>query len=265
MRHFGCAAIAALAVFGFASVACAADMPTKAPVYSPPVTGPYNWTGFYIGGNAGWHQSKDDDPAYISSNNSFIPAAVTTIDQVLPGTLTSNGFAGGLQAGYNWQYSNIVLGVEADIDALSGSSSRNTYAPLCANICAPFSDSARDRWMGTLRARAGFAVDRFLIFATGGAAWSSWSTSHSFTYIGGATISGVDNNTVTRTGWTIGGGLEYALSNNWLARIEYLYANFGTATSTYNVPASAFFYTYITEQEKLSENVVRVGISYKFQ
>jgi outer membrane immunogenic protein len=120
--------------------------------------------------------------------------------------------------------------------------------------------------MATARARAGVAVDRALIYATGGAAWSNWSTNHSITNFDPSHVSGADNSTFTRTGWTAGAGLEYAFTNNWLARVEYLYADFGTANSTMvAIPAAVpGFFTNFAEPEKLTEQVVRAGISYKF-
>ena len=269
MRCFCHAWVASIVVAGSATLASAADLPTKAPVYKAPapVAVPYNWSGFYIGANAGAHWLRDDDPAYVSANNNFVPSALALINSAVPNTLTKTGFAAGLHAGYNWQTSNIVVGLEADFDGLSGSAQRNVDAGiLCGLPCSPVTDSARDRWMGTLRPRIGIAADRLLLFVTGGAAWSNWTTNHSATYFGGATVTGVDNTSTTRSGWTAGGGLEYALTANWVGRVEYLYANFGTMTTSYNMTAAGFpgFFTTITEREKLSENIVRVGISYQF-
>jgi hypothetical protein len=131
MRRLQFSLLTVIAVFGFASITHAADMPVKAPP-PPPVAALYNWTGFYIGTNAGWHRSKDADPASVSFDNSFCCGLDAVFNEVLPVTLTATGFVGGLHSGYNWQLSNIgveaaniILGWEADFDALTGSSSRS--------------------------------------------------------------------------------------------------------------------------------------------
>jgi outer membrane immunogenic protein len=245
--------------------AFAADMAVKAP---PPAvsSAEYNWAGFYLGVNAGGHWGKDSDPAFVSANNNFPVVGVANLNLNAPVTLDPAGFAGGAQLGYNWQWSRLVLGVEADFDGLSGSSTRTLLDPP---VDGTFNDSAKDRWMATARIRAGYAVDHVLLYVTGGAAWSNWQTSHAFAEVPsvGAVI-GSENSTFTRSGWTAGGGLEYAFADNWLARVEYLYADFGTAnntlvTSVPGIPGGGFI-TNFAEPEKLTEQVVRAGVSYKF-
>lgn len=260
MRRLICAKLASVTAIGFSSIVFVATNSANAE--------PYNWAGFYIGANVGEHESRDSDPAYISANNNFIPGAVAQINSVLPVTLTPTGPAGGLQAGYNWQFSNTVLGLEADIDALGGSASRYSSMGLLADPAEdPISDSAQDRWMSTLRARLGYAYEHGLFYVTGGAAWSTWKTQHYFAYGlgGGFSAIGVDNNTVSRIGWTVGGGVEAPLFGNWIGRMEYLYANFGTTTSyIITVPSAGAFITNIAEPEKLSEQIFRLGVSYQF-
>jgi outer membrane immunogenic protein len=110
MRRFHCAALAAVAVFGFASVASAADMPVKATPLSPPV---YSWTGFYIGGHIGADWGRDK--ATVIDNN--------PVDVTAPFSQNATGIFGGGQFGYNWQQNNIVFGVEADFGGLGLNSS----------------------------------------------------------------------------------------------------------------------------------------------
>jgi outer membrane immunogenic protein len=254
----GIAAVAMLCT----TAASAADLVTKSP--APP----YSWTGAYFGVNAGGHWGQDSDPAYVSFNNNYTRDNVAILNQAAPVTLDPAGFAGGVQAGYNWQINRLVVGVEADIDALTGTGSRNIVVnEIVCCTTANFMDSARDRWMSTLRARAGvLATERTLLYATGGVAWSGWTLGHGF--VDSSTLpEGAVTTSATRTGWTVGGGLEYALADYWHIRVEYLYANFGTVNQTLNLPVTGFvipFLTTFAEPNKLSENIARVGISYQF-
>jgi outer membrane immunogenic protein len=260
-------------VFSSIQVAAAADLPA-APIYpkAPAYVSAPSWTGFYIGANAGGHWSSDQN-ADIFTAPGFNPINPATINNTLPTSLSSSGFEGGVHAGYNWQMSSLVLGVEADYDWLSRSKSITTPVGAPASLgcivgspsspCWITTDSAQDRWLSTVRGRVGFALDRALIYGTGGVAIAGWSINHQFTDLGfGYVYSPASIG--TRTGWTIGGGLEYALTRNWLVRAEYLYANFGTVDNTVASAAGRFGPTTLVYQDKLQENVVRGGVSYKF-
>jgi outer membrane immunogenic protein len=265
MKKLLVAGIAAAAFCG--APAIAADMPVKPPVYKapPPV---FSWTGWYGGVNAGAHWGRDNDPAFVSANNNVGPAGVAALNQIAPVKLSPTGFAGGIQFGYNVQASNIVWGWEADIDGLTGSKTRDLSFLLLGATPSRFIDKADDRLMSTLRARVGFlASDRFLIFATAGGALSNWSLSHTFQQpgvVGGA--NGSENRNVTRIGWTVGGGVEYAVNNQWSVRAEYLYANFGTANGTLvtAVAGGPAFVTNFAERDHLSESIARIALNYRF-
>lgn len=262
MRSWIVAAAMSLAVTG-AAAAADMSMPVKAPAPAP-VELPFSWTGFYIGVNAGGHWGNDNDPAYISYNNNFIPGNVTLLNQLAPATLRPSGFAGGGHAGYNWQTGTIVLGVEGDIVGLTGTANRNINTPIIVDT-AQFNDSVRDQWMSTVRARLGLAADHWLFYVTGGVAFSEWSINHAFSSNGGGpgAPNGSYSGNVFRVGGTVGGGIEYAATRNILLRAEYLWAGFGTSTSAVNGAVSTFN-TQFTHPDRLSENVARVGISYLF-
>ena len=169
----------------------AADLPVRA---APPVFAPvpvFTWTGFYVGGNLGWGWRDDDNETVVLSGPG-IPAG-------LVGTLNfDNGndgnFLGGGQIGYNYQIGSFVIGAEADIQGINTDDNDAVFfpGPGMAGVFVPgeFEDSAD--WFGTVRLRAGVAFDRFLVYATGGLAYTE------------------DN-----TGWTVGGGVEWALPVNW--------------------------------------------------
>ena len=230
-------AVAALTVVG-AVAAQAADLPTRkeapAPVFVPP---PFTWTGFYVGLNAGgiWPSGSRDASL-------FAPAAFAfPISTFFPGGLGSQsaGFIGGGQAGYNWQTGAFVLGVETDFDGTTLSKSFNNVGTpfrgagvpaLLANDFLSVNGKTSLSWLGTTRARLGFVAtpdNRLLIYATGGVAYGGGTSNFSvFDSTRGAFWTGSPSS--TRVGWTIGGGAEYAVTNNVTIRGEYLYADLGS-------------------------------------
>jgi outer membrane immunogenic protein len=254
----------AVSVLAISAVsASAADM-APAPVYTkapavvvPPV---YNWTGFYVGLNAGGAWGSDP----VTFNPLFIDAPVG-----LPAfaaangspTLHPSGFTGGGQAGYNWQASNWVVGIEADFNYARLSSSLNS-GQLNFPETAPFSfqTSATSNWMATVRPRVGYAFDRALIYVTGGLAVADINFAQSITFAEGVETAGDASS--TRAGWTVGGGFEYAFAQRWSAKLEYLHSDFGNigfVPSFQNDPiisskSNAAFRT----------DVVRAGINYSF-
>jgi outer membrane immunogenic protein len=258
----GAVALALIAI-GAAS-ALAADLPvrtyTKSAVAVSPV---YNWSGLYVGGSVGGHVGNDSDPAALLNNSWFGSADAAIVSPAFPNTRKPSGFAGGGQVGYNWQAQSFVYGVEAGIFGLSGTSSRNLAIPLTNQQVSTVGDSANDRGIATLRARAGLAFDRVLMYAAGGAAFSNWSLSHSYSDTVGAIPTTVTSSP-TRAGWTVGAGLEYGVTNNWTLRGEYLYANFGTSNNSLAMFVGGIGGFTIQYPEKLTENIGLLGLNYKF-
>ena len=225
----------------FSSVASAADvpvrrLPTKAPV-APVVVAGYDWTGWYFGGHAGvaWSRGAVSDAP--------LPNAVVANQPFLSFDNDASSVIGGIQGGYNWQFNrNWVVGVEADFSfsSLNGS---QTYAPVpvvAGAVVAGSSETlSRDvEWFGTVRGRLGYAFDRWLVFATGGFAFAKIKNDALSIFPGGSVYSFSDHS--TKTGWTVGGGLEYGLTGNWTVRGEYLYLEFeDTAGVSFGVPSTA--------------------------
>jgi outer membrane immunogenic protein len=239
MRRLGLALLASTA---FVGAAAAADIQAARPVYKAPVLAPvpvYNWTGFYVGVNAGYSWGQQDN---------FIGGAPI-------GTNNVNGFIGGGQIGYNWQVNQIVFGLEADFQG-SGQKGDGSFTGAPGIIPAStFTYTDKLDWFGTVRGRVGYAFDRWLPYVTGGWAYGHGSLSGAAT--GGVTGAGSVSNTYS--GWTVGGGLEYAFLNNWSAKIEYLYVDFGNGPSVTLAPSAA-----VLSSGKLTDNIVRVGLNYKF-
>ena len=247
MRRFRCTALAAVAVIGFASVASAADLPVKGPVYSAPLFAAYNWSGFYLGieGGAAWGRSQ-----FTSADPSFgLGLPITN-----PFDIRGGLFGGTI--GYNWQVSsNWVFGAEGDLSWTNKKGSSNGISPFNSL----FISATNERWLGTARVRLGVTpVDRWLIYATGGFAVASVE----------ATIDtqgfGVYSQTQTRWGWTVGGGVEAAVDRNWSVKLEYLYVGLPDKDSfSPNIPTGGG--TVLTRTDHLNDNIVRAGVNYKFQ
>ena len=249
-------AIAALTASGLVA-AQAADLPTKkeapAPVFVPP---PFTWTGFYIGLNAGGIITSGSRSATLA-----VPAADVWLSSYFPNGIGNgqSGFIGGGQAGYNWQTGAFVLGIVTDFDGTSlGKSFSFSSAPFSWSPGSSDGDTlnvnakASLDWLGTTRAKVGFVVtpdNRLQILRNGRhrlrrgqRALQRLRLRHQDSYWSGSPSS-------TRVGWTIGAGVEYALTNNVTIGAEYLYADLGSThinTSPNSFASTVFPGVYAT-------------------
>ena len=278
MRNFllGCAAAAALIT---ALPAAAADLPrlAPAPVYAPaPV---FTWTGFYIGANAGaaWrHDNHDDLFGYSALGVTFPGGFFTGHDRFTGDDRDDVGFTGGLTLGANWQVGQFVLGVEGDInyidrdilDRFSGVAFTVTRQPG-VTFTVFGSDEDDSNWFGTLRARGGLALDRFLIYATGGLAFNGNGEDHVFTVVGrnaaGAVVSAATfaSKGEDDLGWTVGGGVEAGITNNVSVKLEYLYVRF-EGSEVIDPIASTALGTAVVSDRDNDSHIVRAGVNFKF-
>jgi outer membrane immunogenic protein len=212
-----------------ASQAFAADLPPpyRAPpmAYVPAPSPAYNWSGFYLGVNGGFDFGRSDWTGGAASSGGF----------------DTSGFVVGGTLGANYQINQFVLGVETDLDyaGIKG----NGPAAFCVNC------QTASTWLGTARGRIGYAWNRVLFYGTGGAAYGNID----------ATAFGATNSS-TEVGWTAGAGIEGAIADNWTAKIEYLYADLGHGSCTTACGSPPF----ATQSVGLKDNLVRVGVNYKF-
>lgn len=234
--------IASAVAIAAATSAQAADVvAAREPV--PAVVAPtFSWTGFYAGGQIGGSWSDTDVDA--SSGNVNAPRMSPKL----------SGFIGGLYAGYNYDMgNNLIIGAETDW----------IWADMNKTKTEPFSYQAtaytlgtkvKEQWAGATRIRVGYAVDRWLPYIAGGVAYAKVNTHYgsvtenfkSFEYMSGSD---------TMTGWTIGAGVDYALAQNVVLRLEYRYNDFGD--KKYGNDIAKYRVDYKT-------NDVRVGVAYKF-
>ena len=243
--------LASVALFGFAGAASAADLPVRSAPPLPMIAAvpASTWTGFYVGVNAGygWQGSND--------NSIFVPAGTFVTAPAASGVVTygdneGDGFVGGGQVGYNYQIGQIVLGVEADLQwaDLGGDNGVALVPAGFPPSFVPAGTAGGLEWLGTVRARVGFAFDRALIYATGGFAFAD-----------------------DATGWTVGGGVEYAFTNNLTLGLEGRWVNLngddnGTFLGTETV-AGAVQPVYAATSNNDRDNeffIARAKLNFKF-
>lgn len=229
--------VALAAVIGGTLAVNAADL---RPVYkAPPAPAPvaYNWSGFYIGGNVGfgWAESK----ASRFAVNGMVVPPTPPIDP----TFDRDGWFGGGQIGWNWQAAGSpwVWGIEADLQGADISGSATVGG---------ITGTADIDMFATVRGRLGYAWDRVMVYGTGGAAWAR----NELTLSGFGVSMSEDR---THTGWVVGGGVEWALLDNWTAKIEYQFLSFDSERFFRQLPAGGIdFDTDI--------HTVRIGLNYRF-
>lgn len=199
---------------------------------SPSFAGPSgSWTGLYVGAQAGYAWGEDD--------------TANTVALDWDGKHDIDGATGGVFAGYNYQKDKWVFGVELDAE-LSNVEGGDTTWSFGDEINAEITSRV------SARARVGYVYDRALLYVTGGLAIANIDT----TYTDGASLDSYDQ---TKSGWTLGAGVDYALTPNWAARLEYRYTDLGRVFNlTTNTDSCCGMNNEITE------HAVRVGVSYKF-
>ncbi len=260
----------------------------KAPVYKAPVAVAPSWTGFYIGANLGYGWGNRD--ADYTANDPASALWFTFSGGPSPTTYKTSGVLGGLQLGYNWQFNrNWVAGLETDFNFsdINGSGSSTGLMPLLAPV--PFTTTLDEhiKWFGTVRARLGYlATDNLLAYVTGGFAYGRVERTGSYvnTGPGGFLVSGGlggfgINCTAFATcfsgssskivgGWTVGGGLEYAVWKNVNLKAEYLYVSLDS--QSFNDTASAVFLPGETPASmtvgygRTVVSLARLGLNYRF-
>lgn len=251
-----------------ASAASAADLPRRSAAVAPapyyaaaPV---FSWTGFYAGVNAG--ADFRSSPATSVAAQGFAPTAYQGSSKG-----GSTGFTGGFQAGYNYQMNSLVVGLEADLEYVGRRGVNGAVVPAApgTNYFAYAPVSGGSNWIGTVRPRVGYAVDRTLLYVTGGLAFGSVNSGGSVSYVGtgapGAPVTavyGATSSSSTKVGYALGAGGEYAITPNVIARVEYLYASLGSKGQSYLAaanPGTSFSNSYRT-----NVSLLRGGVSYKF-
>jgi outer membrane immunogenic protein len=256
----------ALAAAVLVGPAQAADLVTKAPTPAQAVS--IGWSGFYAGVNAGASFAPSD----ISYSNEF----TATNTAGIAGPNGRSSFIGGAQIGYNWQFGAWVLGGEADIMfRKSNVSEVLTFGDQPTPPESPFGSVFTDRtymkteqnWLGTLRARLGYASGNYLVYATGGLAYGDVKHSYLEILAPGkppSPFSRLISESGTQTGWTVGAGAEMRLNAQWSAGVEYLYVDLGKTTLHAGETVIWVPFPSSTMSVRDDSHIVRFKLNYTF-
>jgi outer membrane immunogenic protein len=252
MRRVSLVLTAAISVIAFSQIAAAAPVPMS------------NWTGCYVGLNAGgtWGQISNDATASNAwrAVGASVPAEIHNNGSY---TADGSGFTGGGQVGCSWQHDMFVLGAEADIQYTGLSGSRDLVV-LSPPDTITYHDEFRSNWLSTFRGVLGWAVmPTVLVYGTGGLAVAGVDTTDTLT-----STPANDRNVVsassTRTGWAAGGGVAWMFAPQWSVKLEYLHVDLGSfVTTSVNSKYPGAAWT-IDNDHRLTENIVRVGLNYQF-
>ena len=265
----------------FAAVAVIAVLVASESARAEP---PRLFSGAYIGLNAGaaWGQSSfstnpNCPPAIVDApfcNAAPDPSVVNgeAVAASGSGKLSPSGFTAGVQAGYNWQRGHIVYGAEVDFGALDldkrATESGLFPFPFLGTQYALTQKMSAD-WLATVRGRVGFTMmQHVLLYATGGLAFSDVKFASGYsdnaidaTFPGG---SGYGAKSAVRTGWTAGGGVEWAHDRDWLIRLEYLYVDLGSMRAAVPITNTPAFTQTMSVRSDLTAQIGRLGLNYRF-
>jgi outer membrane immunogenic protein len=237
--------------------AAAVPAKTAMPVKARPVVAAWDWTGFYLGGHLGYGWGRDPRSDVVFGDK--VPEVLGS--QALTASVDSRGFVAGFQAGGNWRMGAWVAGLEIDLSGTGIKGSTTTVSPDGSETL-----TITDKFdlLGSARARLGYLVwPSVLIYGTGGLAWTRLVQEFASTDGGGLSV---DTFPRWKFGWVAGVGGEGRLwDSNWLLRVEYLHYDFGDSGSfSESISSPVGSATLISTTGRLTADVVRTGVSYKF-
>jgi len=228
----------------------------------------HDWSGFYVGANAGWAWTNDFDAETTGTDRfetlisgGFVPSRLSQDD---------DGFSGGAQAGYNWQASpNFLFGVEADINWADLKSSKSFTGEAILGTQLTTANEVEVNALATLRARLGLTVDRSLFYITGGVAFGDVDTHSEVNGVQAPALSWRGSQSDWQTGYTLGGGFEYALTDSITSKVEYLYTDLGDQTTFAAGNGAvrgigALDGIDYESRNSLTSSVVRLGLNFRF-
>jgi outer membrane immunogenic protein len=220
--------------FALAGAASAADLP----VAPPPA---FTWTGFYLGGQVGYGWGEDSGRANIVGPLGAVPYPGINVST----STQTQGVIGGAHIGYNWQFNQIVFGLEGQVD---GTSLSKTIQPVY-NLS--YASTTKSQIQGSFLGRLGVAFDRTLVYAVGGGGYGQILNNYTI-------LAQSASFATARAFWTVGAGVEYAVNDNWLIRAEYRYNKYGYIND------GPIVFPSVYQSHTWSQNQVQVGFSYKF-
>jgi outer membrane immunogenic protein len=241
--------------------ASAADLAVKAPDQPP-----YQWTGCYVGLNAGGGASGTNFSSSVAPGTHLLGADPAVVAASGGGAANADGPVAGGQAGCNWQSGTLVLGLEGDFDYFHSNPGFSNNTNTLSDGVTPFTitQSLSSNYLATIRPRIGVGADRNLAYITGGVAFTRVSYTES--YADGATPPGAGTATASKNlvGWTAGAGWEYALADHWTVRAEYLIAGFQKTSALGAITDAGGGSNALGDSSDVTIQLIRAGVNFKF-
>ena len=266
--------MSAIALGAMAATASAADMPMRGSAVAPaPYLAPlFTWTGFYLGVNAGaaWH-GNDQCPGLYGYSSGVIGSRVSAFAPACNSSNTS--FMGGVQAGFNWQMGTMVVGLEGYVNWIGNDNKRgfNNYAvgsTILGVSSYNLDGNPQSNMLGSIRGSLGWSFDRAMLYVTGGAAFRNSGSDevvNAYNSNGVNVASYTVNSGRNNVGWALGGGLEWAFTNNVSLKLEYLQSQFNAGDGVYLTSASGYTgYAFRGDNNRDTIDVARLGVNYRF-
>lgn len=240
--------IAATTLSLYAGSAQAADLPARTYTKAPPIS-VYEWSGFYVGAHIGGAFLDGSSTLQSAPAPLFFPLGTRQ-------TGSGSAFLGGGQIGFNYRLNpNWLIGIEGDASGTDLNIS--VFAPSTLIPGSSVTSTTHVDWYATLTGRLGYTSNNWLLYAKGGVAWAG--VSYGGSSIGPvAVVNGVSD---TRTGWTVGVGIENGFAPNWSWKVEYNYVDFGN--KDYGFTTTPAFGTTINKVD-MTTHLVKAGVNYHF-
>ena len=250
----GALGLGALGFSAMATSAQAADLPVRVDAVPSAPAAPL-FTGFYIGGHLGFASREN---TFTDVVNPLAGTAYITVLGTDRFTASRSGVVGGLQTGYNWRFGNIIAGLEADAGYFGGNSRRASSVPAAlGEVIGEIHGGA----YGSLRGRLGVAAGQFMVFLTGGLIGAETGARVTDAF---APTTLFTNRAGVRAGWTLGGGVEYAIAQNWTAKADYLYFDLGKHRISGQINGLPGPINTFSWDARNSGHIVRLGVNYWF-
>ena len=252
--------IAAILTCAFVPSAYAADI--VASENTPMTTAPsFSWAGFYVGGQVGESWSNGSFEREVEARKRDFPeewvVMPSLITEFTSKSINGGKFISGGYGGYNWQLpNNIVFGIDADIALTNNTRKSNETAPFGESRIDGYNYKIEQNWSATVRGRIGYSYNRILPYIAGGVAVTD--IKYSQRYFGDVRhidFDDRDSKTRTITGWSIGAGVEYAMTDHFIIRTEYRHIDYGDRD---------FVVDYRDRHMELKANDFRFGVAHKF-
>jgi outer membrane immunogenic protein len=254
-------AVAAAAPLAFSPAADAADLSVKTPAAQT-----YNWSGCYVGVNGGGAESGSDFTTTVGNGTHLTPANTALVEEGGTGSANSPNFLGGGQVGCNWQNGTFLYGLEGDADYFRSTPQFiNGTATLADGVTTfTLSQTLTTNYLATVRPRLGVAADRNLFYITAGVAFTKASYTQGYVDAAVPAGTGLATGSKSLVGWTAGVGWEYAWTDNWTFRLEYLFTQFPNTGAVGAIADGAGGNNLLLGSANLTVQAARAGVNFKF-